>query len=173
MELLASLVNNGCIRETDGHSGFSSCYTTIKGNALANASAAPQISRSTADRNLSAFLERVRAANENPAFTLRVVRVAVFGSYLGSADRLSDVDLALTLAPRFSDGAAQRELEQKQINAAVAAGHRFGGMVDELFWPEKELLLYLKSGTRSLHLTDACDEAIAGCKVIFEDRQKA
>src|SRR5205807_5008657 len=101
MALVTSLLSHGFIKETEG----CSYTTTIKGNALAHASAAPRVCRATATRNVSAFLERVHAANDNPAFAFRVIRVAVFGSYLGPADRLSDVDLAITFAPRYSGAA--------------------------------------------------------------------
>ena len=61
--------------------------TTVKGNALANASFGKPISRATATRLLGQVIERARAYNADPAPLLTVTEIVVFGSYLGSCVR--------------------------------------------------------------------------------------
>ena len=56
--------------------------TTVKGNALANASFGKPISRATATRLLGQVIERARAYNADPARLLTVTEIVVFGSYL-------------------------------------------------------------------------------------------
>ena len=59
--------------------------TTIRGNALAGARASAPVRRAVAERHLEAFLERVRAANANPAFFNWVDDVVLLGSLLDPA----------------------------------------------------------------------------------------
>jgi len=59
--------------------------TTVKGNALANASFGKPISRATATRLLGQVIERARAYNADPARLLTVTEIVVFGSYLDPA----------------------------------------------------------------------------------------
>ena len=71
--------------------------TTVKGNALANASFGKPISRATATRLLGQVIERARAYNPDPARLLTVTEIVVFGSYLDPAvDLLGDLDLAVS-----------------------------------------------------------------------------
>ena len=56
--------------------------TTVKGNALANASFGKPISRATATRLLGQVIERARSYNADPARLLTVTEIVVFGSYL-------------------------------------------------------------------------------------------
>jgi predicted nucleotidyltransferase len=60
------------------------------------ASAAKPISRASAEKKLAEFLDRVRKVKEDDYFLYKVEKVIVFGSYLGSADLLSDIDLAVS-----------------------------------------------------------------------------
>lgn len=55
-------------------------FTTIQGNALANASFAKPITRATAQRHLDGFLERVRTYNADHVKPYTVTQVTVFGS---------------------------------------------------------------------------------------------
>ena len=59
--------------------------TTVKGNALANASFGKPISRATATRLLSQVIDRARAYNADPARLLTVAEIVIFGSYLDNA----------------------------------------------------------------------------------------
>ncbi len=137
--------------------------TTIAGNALAIAKFNKPVTRRTAERALAALLERVDTVNGPDApFAYRVERVVVFGSYLTDAQRLGDVDVALVLRVKFDDGgssksAAQQEAEAQRIEAALAAGRRFPHFVARLAWPENEVQLFLRAGSRVLSFHDRDD----------------
>src|SRR5207248_7344817 len=62
---------------------------TVKGNALANASAARPLTRTTADAKLKEFLERVDAVNGDERFAYRIRKVIVFGSFLTGRERIN------------------------------------------------------------------------------------
>ncbi len=79
--------------------------TTIKGNALAQASFGKPISRATATHLLAQVIERARGYNADPARLLTISEIAVFGSYLDpAADPLGDLDLAVCTVRRDTDG---------------------------------------------------------------------
>ena len=85
--------------------------TTVKGNALANASFGKPISRATATRLLGQVIDRARAYNADPSRLLTVTEIVAFGSYLDPAvDPLGDLDLAVSTVRRDTDG--QRYVEQ-------------------------------------------------------------
>jgi hypothetical protein len=77
--------------------------TTVKGNALANASFGKPISRATATRLPGQVVERARAYNADPARLLTVTEIVVFGSYLDPVvNLLGDLDLAVsTVRPGY------------------------------------------------------------------------
>jgi hypothetical protein len=82
-------------REMRSTAGDDWWATTIKGNALAQASFGKPISRATATRHLAQVIERARGYNADPARLLTIAEIAVFGSYLDPAvDRLGRTDTA-------------------------------------------------------------------------------
>ena len=126
--------------------------TTVKGNALANASFGKPISRATATRLLGQVIERARAYNADPARLLTVTEIVVFGSYLDPAvDLLGDLDLAVSTARRDTDG--QRYVD-KVLEYARASGHSFSAFHDRLFWPARELRMILKNRSPAISITD-------------------
>jgi predicted nucleotidyltransferase len=126
--------------------------TTIKGNALAQASFGKPVSRTTADRLLAGVIERARAYNADPERLLTVARVAVFGSYLDpAADRLGDLDLAVSTVRRQASG--QRHVD-RVLAYARASGRCFGTFEERLFWPERELRMLLKNRSTAISITD-------------------
>lgn len=132
-------------------------YTvTLDGRTFMLASAARPLTRRTAERKLQEFLERVRYLNISEHYLYCVKKVLVFGSYLGQSERINDIDVAVELEPRFSDRDEQHEREKIRVQEARRAGRQFSNIVSELFWPQHEVLLFLKSRSRaiSLHTTD-------------------
>src|ERR1022692_2309025 len=83
-------------REEDGLIGSVSgrLEPSTKGIALAMATAARPLRRTTATRLVADLIERARAVNSDDSWAYRVWMVAVFGSYVRGADRPSDVDIA-------------------------------------------------------------------------------
>ena len=107
--------------------------TTLKGNSLGLATAARPISRETAQRVISDFLERCRKVNADAYYLYRVKRTLVFGSFLSNAQQLNDVDLAIELEPKEPDRNRHMESCRERTLAAKRAGRHFSNIVEELF----------------------------------------
>jgi hypothetical protein len=127
---------------------------TMAGNALANASAAPPISRAEASRQLQQFLERVALVNADDALPQRVGKVVIFGSYLSNQDRIGDIDLAIRLDRRPQFAERWTEVVLARAESAERRGRRFRGFLDRLAWAEDEVKRLLRGGTRLLSLHD-------------------
>ena len=126
--------------------------TTVKGNALANASFGKPISRATATRLLGQVIERARAYNADPARLLTVTEIVVFGSYLDPAvDLLGDLDLAVSTMRRDTDG---KRYVDKVLEYARTSGRSFSAFHDRLFWPARELRMILKNRSPAISITD-------------------
>ena len=81
--------------------------TTVKGNALANASFGKPISRATATRLLPEVIDRAHGYNADPSRLLTITEIIVFGSYLDpAADPLGDLDLAISTVRRDTGGSS-------------------------------------------------------------------
>lgn len=147
----------GFIEELDKWDGRRVFQLTIKGQALANASAARSIHRKTAERLLAQFLERVRCVNRTHEFAYRVEHVVLFGSMLRDIDRLGDVDVAVHLQPKVDEDAALREWEMARRRAAEAKGRNFYGVLEWAMWPTHAIFLQLKARSTGLSLHDFCE----------------
>jgi predicted nucleotidyltransferase len=136
-----------------GHSASDEWWvTTVKGNALANASFGKPISRATATRLLTQVIERARVYNADPARLLTVTEIVVFGSYLDAAvNPLGDLDLAVSTVRRGTNG--QRYVD-KVLDYARASGRSFSAFHDRLFWPSRELRMILKNRSTAISITD-------------------
>jgi hypothetical protein len=145
--------------------------TTVKGNALALASAARPLRRANAERTLSEFLVRVRAVNANPYYLYAVCKVLLFGSMLTDAERVNDVDVAVDLIHKIRDRDKRMQADQERARMAEDGGRRFGNFVERLFWPKYEVILFLKSRSRTLSIHEADDAVLesASCRIIFEE----
>jgi len=125
--------------------------TTIKGNALAGASFGKPISRATAARLLADVIERARAYNADPTRLLTITEIVVFGSYLDlAADRLGDLDLAVSTVHRDVDG--ERYVD-KVLEYARASGRTFSAFHHQLFWPLRELQMILRNRSSAISIT--------------------
>jgi len=126
--------------------------TTVQGNALAQASFGKPISRATATRHLAQVIERARSYNADPGHLLSITEIAVFGSYLDpAADRLGDLDLAVTAVRRETDG--DRYVDQV-LAYARASGRSFSTFIEELLWPARELRMILKNRSPAISITN-------------------
>jgi len=105
---------------------------TMAGNALANATAAPTISRRDACRRVEEFLARARSVNSDDSWLHRIGKVVVFGSYLNNQDRIGHIDLAIRLERRAKVDEDWVEAVLNVAEAAERRGHRFRGFVDRL-----------------------------------------
>ncbi|XVV05937.1 hypothetical protein ACQPW3_11315 [Actinosynnema sp. CA-248983] len=125
-------------------------FTTVQGNALAAASFAKPITRATAKRNLDGLLTRVRSYNADRSKPYSVTRVTVFGSYLDeSQDRLGDLDVALEVVRR----APHDDFIQRRNAITAAADRYFGTYVEQLLYPLRQLVLFLRDRKSAISLT--------------------
>lgn len=151
---LRSFEAAGYLEQIDKESavGDQRWVTTVQGNALAQASFGKPIGRATAERHLAQVIERASAYNADSARLLTVKEIAVFGSYLDpEADRLGDLDLAVTVVRRETDG--QRYVDDV-LDYARASGRRFGVFIEQLMWPARELMLILKNRSPVINITN-------------------
>src|SRR5262249_23706108 len=96
------------------------------GDTLAVATAAMPVSRQTAERALTQFMQRVARVNDDPYFVARVTRVALYGSMLRpEVKRLSDVDLAVQLVAKATDLDRLREANAERVEQLWIVGQRF------------------------------------------------
>ena len=171
--LVNELLSLGLIEYVDQYEGEKYWGNTIKGNALANASAAKSVNRKTAEKALNLFLERVEHVNSNPYYLYKVKRVLIFGSFLSDSETVNDIDLAIELTPKEVNPNIRNSQFEQRRKEALENGRSFGTFVEELFWPEKETRLYLKSRSRilSFHSFDRETELLKQieCQEIFKD----
>ena len=125
---------------------------TIKGNALANASAAKPVGRAKADKAFAEFMERVNQVNQDPYFLFTVVKVALFGSYLTDAIAVNDVDLAVEIIPKEDDINRRSSLYAQRRNEAKEKGIHFKNYTDYICWPEIEVWKFLKGRSRVISM---------------------
>ncbi len=151
-ELVLSLAAAELIEADDGDPGY--WRLTTRGLAVANATAAKPVKRLTAERALHEFLARIQAINADARYSHRVLRVVVFGSYLGDGPTVNDVDVALEYGPRLEDAEAQKAHERERIRLASAGGRRFSNITQRIFWPLHEVVSALKARSRVISLHD-------------------
>lgn len=167
-ELISGLVEEGLVEPDPSSPEY--WRTTAKGRTLALASAAKPLRRSTAERKLREFLERVEQVNRDERFVFQVAKVVVFGSILTTKERINDVDVAVLLEPKEADSERHRLLCQERTSEAVRQGRSFSSFLDQIFWPQREVLLHLKSKSRALSLHSFDDRVLnqTETKVIYE-----
>ena len=172
-EILSKLLDEGLVEKiADGVSDGDRYGTTVLGNAVANASAARPVLRKTAEKALSGFLDRVAEVKSNPKWLCEISEVRLFGSMLTEKPRVSDVDLAFDLTRKSECIDDFDSLCDQRVADALRAGRRFASSLDQIFWPEQEVRLYLKSRSRILSFSPLTEpeKLDAPYKVIYPSR---
>jgi predicted nucleotidyltransferase len=148
---------------------------TKEGIRLRGAVAGKPIRRETADRLLSELVERIATLNRNGHFRATVRRAVVFGSYLGHADRIGDVDVAIELVRREANFDKHMEMNMRRVAEESERGRHFANMVEEAYWWQREAMLFLRNRRRGLSLQAyAAIRKIVDAsphRVLFEDRE--
>lgn len=154
-EIAAALAHEGWLELAHtGGDGTLWWKTTVSGGALSQASFRRPITRATAERHVREVVERARAFNDDPGHLAEIVELVVFGSYLDPAvDALGDVDLAVSLRVKRSEGASRDEFINSVLDYAKASGRSFGSFVDRLHWPQNEAILALKNRSPVISIT--------------------
>lgn len=137
---------------------------TDRGRACRKATAAKPIHRKTADKILAAFLDRVWEVNNNPDLLYTVEQVRVFGSYLRSeVERLGDLDIAIKMVFREEKVLPGEQSTDTMLRRARAADRRFSSYAEQLYWPETEIHLFLRNGSKSISLTTVDNAVLKKC----------
>jgi len=143
---------------------------TIKGNALSAALFSTPVSRRTAEKALSEFMNRVHQVNMDSRFLYKVRKVFVFGSYLTGAPSVGNLDLAVELGQKEPDGKKHAEMVLARANEAARNGRCFHNFVERIGFADQEVRSFLKARSRIIQLTD-CDDGIlkiAESRMIYE-----
>lgn len=117
-----------------------------------------RIKRTTADRMVGEFIDRVKAVNADQSYAYIVTRVILFGSYVNSdRDMIGDIDIGYEVKPRFS-GSLWKDIERSKQSAYTA----HCSIVDRLYWPCEEVLKAIRGRNRyiSLHSIGIDSKAI-------------
>lgn len=173
LDLIKRLFSEGYIEKSEDSEGTNSWITTIRGNALALASAAKPVKRVTAEKALQEFLLRAKRVNTDPYYLYYVEKVIVFGSYLSDCPTLNDVDLAIKLKSKFNDNKERVKNENIRIKEAYRKGRVFGNIVDRLYWPYIEVIYFLKSRSRTISLHPIDDDILENAKkkILYQREQ--
>ena len=144
---------------------------STKGRALAMATAARPLRRTTAARLVAELIERARVVNSDDSWAYRVWMVAVFGSYVRGADRPSDVDIACALRPRWKSGRQQAHEQVRRDDR----GKSFRNISEWASWPKLEVFRFLRAGARGLSIHEFDDWILQNTdyEVVFKYDPKA
>jgi hypothetical protein len=128
------------------------CYTqTQKGHLLAISKANPAITPAKSKLLVKELRERVDELNGNDDFAYKVKHLKVLGSYSLKHKGLRDVDVAIWLKPRIK-GDGFHEKRHEQIQVAVEKGRYFPTILDQHYWPLREVMLFLNTRKKGLNL---------------------
>jgi hypothetical protein len=119
------------------------------------------------------LLERIGKLNGDDHFLGRVRKAVVFGSYVGNADYIGDIDVAIEIVRREPDFEKHTQADNRRVAEEFAAGRRFSNILEQAFWWQKEAFLFLRNRKRGLSLQDygAIKDIVAASphRVVFEE----
>jgi hypothetical protein len=122
---------------------------TPAGLRLATAVASKPIKRGTARALLEEFVSRIEQLNSDPYYIYFVLDAVVFGSTLGGAEHVGDVDVAVRLEPRY-DGAEHLDVRRLRIKAET---QQFNGSdLHDAGLPEREVFSFLRGSSSSIKI---------------------
>jgi hypothetical protein len=103
-----------------------------------------------------------------------VESVVVFGSYLSGAKRLNDLDIAVELRAKWHDNASFQNYRNASLDRARARRRRFRNLMEEVCWPQLEVVSILKNRSRTISFCEwnslLLMEGLCYC-VVFGDRR--
>lgn len=153
-DFLNQLVVLGFIKERCGHNEYSLFELTDYGVNLAYASAAKPIHRTTGERLLTEFLERVERVNATPEYLYRVDTAILYGSMLSNAERLGNVNVAVNLKSKARGETEFQQWSEERRCAAQRKGRSFSTIVQRAYWPRTEVYSQLKARSISLEISE-------------------
>jgi predicted nucleotidyltransferase len=149
--LLKVLRDQGFV-EPSGRGGWRLTQAAVR---FSVATAAKPVTRTTAERALAQFLDRVMRAGQDPYFLAKPIRVVLYGSMLKTdVQRLSDVDLAVQLVPKEADPERAQVLNQARVEELADRGHEFRNILEVAHCWHRETFKFLKGRSRVISLAD-------------------
>ena len=97
---------------------------------MALSSAAKPITRSTAERKLKEFLERVIEVKKSKYYLYKVSKVVVFGSYLSEKEKINDIDISISLVAKEKNMDRRWALCERRISEAISHGKVFRNITE-------------------------------------------
>lgn len=169
-QVAAVLLDEGYIKVEHQRDECTYFTVTVKGGALALATAAKRIKRATADRLISEVIRVATCVNTDRDYFFRVTKLLVFGSYLTDCPTLGDVDLAVELEPWVAGSDRDSDAVLAYANQAEDAGRRFSSMFERLYWPTEEIHRALKGSSKAVSIHRAAEPIIAtvATRVLYE-----
>lgn len=136
---------------------------TVRGNALAMVKIRRPITRAEAENIVEQLLSRISTINQDPYFLYVIAEASVFGSYVGDAPCLRDVDVVLKLEfrPSRTPEQAVRESERR----AAASSKRLD-IVSRYYYGQIEVIEELKTISRYLSLHDESEVSRMGVEPV-------
>jgi predicted transcriptional regulator len=127
---------------------------TMKGQALCAARSVPPMTKEKADKIFKEFMQRVEEINENTYYLCKIEKLLLFGSYLNSDDKndYGDIDIAFELKRKIDNFDEYEKAREKRIKEMKENGKYFSCFIDEVFFPEKEVMLKLKNKCQYISL---------------------
>ncbi len=170
--VVAGLLADEYIDHAMPNDGVPAYGLIAKGRQLAMASFAPPITRSVGEQLLMGVLARAAEAASEHEFVFQITKIALFGSMLGTAPLVSDLDLALEVKPRF-DGTEFDELNQQRIELAERGGKHFKSMLAAVVWPRVEVIEFLRGGSRYVSVHSFSELELLKCpyRVVYDSSQ--
>ena len=105
-------------------------------------------------------------------FVFQVTKIALFGSMLGDAAFVPELDFAMKLRSAVTDDTLAAA-EQRRVELAANGGKRFRSMVLSIVWPRMEVAEYLRGGSRYIKLHAFSEMYELGCpfRIVYERQE--
>jgi len=157
-EILGALVAEG-FAEPDLLFGGQYFRLTLRGGALAEASALKPVQRRKADELVAEAVERAKQINADDRELYQVSRLWVFGSYLTDAEELGDVDLAFELS-RKGEWPPSPHGERLYSKTVPLPKGWSRSPLEVMAWPHEAVVRRLKGKRRHLSLHPSTDDVL-------------
>ena len=151
--LIKELIQNDFIEKMVENIHHNDYQLTNKGQTLCAARSIPPMNKKKADKIFNEFMRRVEEINDNDYYLCKVEKILLFGSYLNSENiDYGDIDIAFELKRKIDNYDEFEKARKKRIRELRQNGKRFSDFMDEIFYPEKEVILKLKNKCQYISL---------------------
>lgn len=157
--ILEDLVAEGFV-EPDPRPGRECYRVTIKGGALAGASALRPIQRQKATQLLEEVVARAKEINADDRELYRVSKLWVFGSYLTEVEELGDLDIAVELTRKDDEWPQMPDGEWRYSEVVPPPRGWSRSHLAILGWPIESVTRRLKGQRRHLSLHPHTDRIL-------------